>query len=472
MSKRIALIVATYEYQDTGLRQLVAPAQDTEALARVLKEPEIGGFDVQELVNRPSYEVNRQIESFFTDRRLKRDDLLLFYFSGHGIKDEEGRLYFATPDTRRDQLRTTAITATLIHDVMRYSRSRRQVLILDCCYSGAFPRGMLARGDEAVGTKERFEGRGRVVLTASDSMQYAFEGDAVEGEGVCSIFTSVLVRGLETGEADLDRDGNVTLDELYDYVFDCVIDETPQQRPGKWAFDVQGDIIIARRAYPVIKPAEFSPDRMIWPNDGKEMVRVSAGVFLYGDKKREVDLPEFWIDKTPVTNAEYARFVADTDRKPPEHWKGKTPSQKIVDHPVTNVSWHDAVAYAKWAGKRLPTEQEWEKAARGTDGRKYPWGDQEPTPDLCNFDGNIGSTTLVGQYSPQGDSPYGCADMAGNVWEWTPSDYERGGKVLRGGSWFTIANHVRSAYRYRNYPGDTGDDSWGFRCVGAAASSQ
>jgi formylglycine-generating enzyme required for sulfatase activity len=92
----------------------------------------------------------------------------------------------------------------------------------------------------------------------------------------------------------------------------------------------------------------------------------------------------------------------------------------ITDHPV-RVSWHDAVAYATWAGKRLPSEEEWEKAARGTDGRKYPWGDEEPTPDLCNFGKNEGGTTPVGKYSPQGDSPYGCADMAGNVWEWTSS---------------------------------------------------
>lgn len=209
-----------------------------------------------------------------------------------------------------------------------------------------------------------------------------------------------------------------------------------------------------KAAGPVMAPGD------LWtsPQDGKEMVLVPAGEFLYGDEKKKVNLPEFWIDKTPVTNAEYARFVAATGHKPPEHWKGKTPPRKIADHPATYVSWHDAVAYAEWAGKRLPTEEEWEKAARGTDGRKYPWGDQSPDSKLCNFGKNVGGTTPVGKYSPQGDSPYGCMDMAGNVWEWVEN------QVLRGGSWTYVAYVVRSAYRSRCDP-DARYDYVGFRCA-------
>jgi formylglycine-generating enzyme required for sulfatase activity len=166
------------------------------------------------------------------------------------------------------------------------------------------------------------------------------------------------------------------------------------------------------------------------------MVRVPAGKFLYGDDKSEVELPEFWIDKAPVTEAEYARFVAEMGHEPPSHWKGKSPPKQIADHPVTWVSWYDAVAYAKWVGGRLPTEQEWEKAARGMDGREYPWG--EWAEGDCNSeDRSIGDTTPVGKYSPQGDSPYGCVDMAFNVWEWTTSKWEPGDKrrVVRGGPW-------------------------------------
>ncbi len=102
------------------------------------------------------------------------------------------------------------------------------------------------------------------------------------------------------------------------------------------------------------------------------MVCIPAGEFLYGDKKEKRELSEFWIDKTPVTNGEYAQFVIATGREPPEHWKGKTPPEDIADHPVIYVSWHDAVAYAGWAGKRLPTEEEWEKAVRVPVGKSTP----------------------------------------------------------------------------------------------------
>jgi formylglycine-generating enzyme required for sulfatase activity len=187
-----------------------------------------------------------------------------------------------------------------------------------------------------------------------------------------------------------------------------------------------------------------------------EMVLIPAGEFLYGflygDEKKKVTLPEFWIDKTPVTNAEYARFVADTGHEPPRHWKGKTPPQKIADHPVTYVSWHDAVAYAEWAGKRLPTEEEWEKAARGSDGRVYPWGDGFDKNRCNTKESGIGKTTPVGQYSPQGDSPYGCVDMAGNVWEWTASDYDKNRKVVRGGSWGYLQQDARCSARNGGNP--------------------
>ena len=242
--KRFALIIASYQYRDEGLRQLVAPPQDAMDLAKVLSDPAIGNYEVQTILNKPSYEANRAIEAFFADRN--RNDLLLLYFSGHGIKDEDGKLYFATPDTSRKLLRTTTIPATFVNEVMRRSRSRQQVLILDCCYSGAFAKGMVAKADRTIGTKERFGGKGRVILTASDALQYAFEGDKITGKDmVRSVFTHTLIHGLRTGEADLDRNGHVSPDDLYDYVLERITEKTPHQRPEKWALGVQGEIIIA-----------------------------------------------------------------------------------------------------------------------------------------------------------------------------------------------------------------------------------
>lgn len=257
---RFALIIATYQYDDADLCQLISPAHDAEALAQVLKDPVIGGFDVRTLLNKPSHEVRVEINTFFADR--ERDDLLLLYFSCHGIKDEDGILYFSTTDTKRNLLPATAIDSPFVNKIMQRSRSRKQVLLLDCCYSGAFARGTPARADTAIDTKERFDGKGIFVLTASDAMQYSFEGDRVKGVAAPSVFTSSLVHGLKTGAADSDGDGDITPDELYEYVYKTVIDKKPEQRPRRWNFDVEGKIVLARNPNPIVKPVEL-PSKLL-----------------------------------------------------------------------------------------------------------------------------------------------------------------------------------------------------------------
>lgn len=258
VTNRHALIIATYQFEDPDLKQLLAPAQDAEALGRLLRNPAIGCFEVKTLLNEPSHKVKQAIESFFADR--KRDDLLLLYYSGHGVKDEDGELYFATHDTRRKILESTSVRANFVNRMMGRSRSCKQVLLLDCCYSGAFARGMVAKAGGDIGTKERFEGHGRVVLTASDAMQYAFEGDAIKGQGVRSFFTQAVVEGIETGEADLDRDGLIALDELHKYVHRRVTRESPNQSPRKWVFDVEGKIFIAWNPHPVNRAVDLTSD--------------------------------------------------------------------------------------------------------------------------------------------------------------------------------------------------------------------
>ncbi|MFD0412333.1 caspase family protein [Streptomyces sp. NPDC127108] len=243
MGRRLALLIATYDYQDAGLRQLTSPAHDAEALAAVLRDPEIAGFEVTTLINQPHHLVGEAVGDFYRDRR--RGDLTLLYFTGHGLKDDGGRLYLAMANTRRDSLLFTALSAEQIDQAMEGCASRQKVLVLDCCYSGAFPAGRISKGDTAVHALERFQGRGRTVLTASDATQYSFEGNQPQGHAAQSVFTRYLVAGLRDGSADLDGDGDITLDELYGYVHDRVIDEMPQQRP-KRLDSVEGRIVIAR----------------------------------------------------------------------------------------------------------------------------------------------------------------------------------------------------------------------------------
>ena len=251
---RLALIIASSEFSDPTLKRLITPGKDATELARVLENRNIGNFKVKTLINRPYVEIQSKIEDLFAE--CTRDDLVLLYFSGHGIKDDDGRLYLAATDTRRNRLRSSAISTNFINENMTDSRSRQQILILDCCHSGAFARGMTAKGGDSVDIKERFQGYGRIVLTASNSTQYAFQGDEVIGEAQKSVFTRYLVSGLETGNADYNNDGWISLKELYDFVRDNVVKETPLQTPGMWVFDLQGDIRIAttprgRRKKPV-----------------------------------------------------------------------------------------------------------------------------------------------------------------------------------------------------------------------------
>jgi len=241
-----------------------------------------------------------------------------------------------------------------------------------------------------------------------------------------------------------------------------------------------------------------------------QMVRIPAGKFLMGSTQEQealaikdglaknlaeveqpqhsVELSEYSIGKYPVTNREYQAFVREVKFRSPESWDNDQYPAEKGDHPVVNISWEDAAAYCKWlsekTGKayRLPTEAEWEKAARGTDGRIYPWGDKFTRKMANTEEALIGETTPVGQFSPKGDSPFGCVDMAGNVWEWC-ADWFRGReyqnrangevtdpcgtdsgneRVERGGSFYNERKHARCAYR-RGYSPHYWDRHTGFR---------
>ncbi len=214
---------------------------------------------------------------------------------------------------------------------------------------------------------------------------------------------------------------------------------------------------------------ESLPREIIWLKDGAEMVLVAPGEFLFGKNKEKMTLDSFYIDKFPLTNERYRKFVKATRHKAPFvkedwakslNWRRNNYPKGRANHPAVLVSLTDAVAYCKWAGKKLPTEEQWEKAARGSDGRIYPWGNDFDEKKCNTHFSGIGDTTPVGRY-PDGVSPYGCYDMAGNVWEWTVS---RIGAVVRGGSFFDGDAEARCDMRVRaQSPMDTKCNNIGFR---------
>ena len=707
MSSKFALVIANTEYQDTSFARLTAPSKDAEEFAQVLRDEKLAAFDdVEVLLNEGESKIRRVIARFLANRN--RDDLLLLYFSGHGIRNEQGQLFLAAHDTEINILEASGIPAEFITYAMNNSRSQRQLLILDCCNSGAFAYGTKAAN--AVGTSmgiaTAFEGRGfgRVVLTATDATQYAWEGDKVIGDTQKSVFTHFLIEGLK-GEADRDGDGRIDIDELYDYTYEQVVGSTPKQTPGKWSYKQQGDIILRENLPPrEVKPAplptelldllshpnpnvrkvgiqelitlidganpgltraaqdklreieqeddsltmrkiaraeleararaldkvisqepskEISRDNLAaqkpppveipkidqkqyevikepvselpltgappkstllqrpipkisipnlnwkllsgiaggllvitlciwgivsrWNNfsslasmptptltstltptfapaktntpvtiipsdtpmptlsigstmvgeDGMPLLIVPAGEFTMGSENGEdaekpvhkVYLDAFWIDKTEVTNKMYSLCVEDEVCEEPTDKSSHIRSSyygnaKYDNFPVIYVDWIKAKTYCESVDRRLPTEAEWEKAARGPDGYMYPWGNSAPNDSLLNYNNKTtGDTTEVGIF-PNGASPYGAMDMSGNVWEWVadwysatyyaslpksnPSGPDSGQfRSLRSGSWFWDEYYARSAFRNKSDP--TGEDlNIGFRCAMSA----
>lgn len=221
------------------------------------------------------------------------------------------------------------------------------------------------------------------------------------------------------------------------------------------------------------------------PHDGATYVYIPAGEFRRGSAEaqdempvQEISLDAFWIMRTEVTNAQYARCVDAGACTPPSNDRWLDPT--YADHPVTHVDWERANTYATWVGGRLPTETEWEKAARGTDERMYPWGDEAPTDHQLNYNYQEGDTVPVGSYDA-GASPYGLLDMAGNVEEWVadwyaddayvraPAQNPQGPaegifRVVRGGSFNSSRLDVRTTARGRALP-NSAFPSVGFRVM-------
>lgn len=253
----------------------------------------------------------------------------------------------------------------------------------------------------------------------------------------------------------------------------------------------------------VAAPAVVSQTSLNPPADNEKpgpMVLIPEGAFVMGSDDRlpdegpahKVNLKAYWIDVYEVTNEQYKAFIDATDRRSPSHFRNRTFPGGKGDHPVTEVTWYDAEAYCQWAGKRLPTDQEWEKAARSTDGRMFPWGNEfdsnkANTPQRWVKLKREGDTMPVGSFA-DGVSPYGLYDMSGNVWEWTASwytaypgnthpteNYGEQYKTLKGGSWWDCSFYKcgisAPVFNRSFFLRGTHNKSFGFRCAKNAAAA-
>lgn len=199
------------------------------------------------------------------------------------------------------------------------------------------------------------------------------------------------------------------------------------------------------------------------PYDGSLMVKIEGSIFLSGSNNEPIWVPAFYIDIYPMNNAGYGRFTSATGHPVPQHWIDGKPPDGLSDHPAVFVTWNDATAYTKWAGKALPTSHQWEKASRGTRGGVYPWGDQ-PTPAKCNVrESGVGAATPVDCYQ-SGVSPYGVYDMCGNVWEWCSTETRPGRHELKGGAWTSPFNQATPS-SFNDAAATMCDDDTGFRCA-------
>jgi hypothetical protein len=222
---KVALLIGVSEYV-SGLNPLPAALNDIAEMKNILQHSEMGGFDeVKSLVNPDSQEMQIEIARLFANRA--KTDLLLLYFSGHGIRDEKGTFYFATRNTQKELVMATAVPARFVHDVMNASRSAHQAIILDSCNSEAFNPEYQTKSAPAIDFQEQLGAKGRVVLASSAFNEYSYErkGDRL------SVYTQHLVEGMTTGHADIDRDGYISMQDLHDYASNCFRDSDFEMTP-------------------------------------------------------------------------------------------------------------------------------------------------------------------------------------------------------------------------------------------------
>ena len=612
MSRRTALLIVTTSTGDESFAQLAPPEIDLAALSAALADPSVGGFELTQLVDKDVQTLREAIVRLY--RSAGPQDVALLYYAGHAIQDQFGEMYLTARNTQIDVLEATGVQAAFLRDQLDKSRSDQKVVLLDCPTIAAFDGARPLVGSSS-GIVESIEGsrRGRFFICSTDLIGAALEGRQLTGEPSRGGLSQLVHQGLKTGEADLNLDGQVTVEELYEYIYDRAASRDPASRamPHRSSSPDLGEILIAKN--PVWQPLELPPELrealhspLAWMRQGAvpelermltgqnkklslaaraalatlttdqapEIARSATAVLqakvssapatapestpspptpgttrrgvariptlgwlagglvllfalglaagaVFGPKQEalpteavpspesvqaspvvetasstpqpeptlapEAPLPAsmgmvpipagtypigsnlavalaaYWIDQFEVSNTDFAAYLDATNQPLPRYWVEDNIPSEMGDHPVRTVSWDLADSYCRWSGKRLPSEAEWEVAARGPRGLQYPWGEQEGAVELPP-----GGTYPVGSISAN-RSVFGVYDLAGNVWEWVDVPYSplrEGERVLRGG-----ANNFPNDMTYRligNPEASNTVSDAGFRCAAEA----
>ena len=507
--KRVALVIGNGAYANSPLRN---PVNDARAMTTTLRSL---GFEVISRENIDEKSMRRAILEF--GDKLKDGGVGVFFYAGHGMQ-VAGRNFLipigAEISSERD-VELEALDVARVLARMDEAKNRLNIVILDACRDNPFGRSF----------RSSSRGLAQIDAPAGTLIAYATSPGrlARDGEGKNGLYTSELLKAMQ--------EPGLKLEDVFKKVRQAVRVRTAGEQVPWEASSVEGDFMFALAALPRASTATSS--RTGLPVDEREMVLIPAGEFWMGSTAAEIDrfkqecqrsgdgaprcrdwfdreqprhrvvLDAFSIDRYEVTNSAFERFTSQSGFRTTAERVGRGRSliplndqwdwhniegaswrapngggdAAPIDHPVVQISWHDAHAYCKWAGKRLPTEAEWEKAARGTDARLYPWGNAW---SAALGDVNWTTTSRIG-LRPDAMSPYGVNDMAGNVWEWVndwfgatyyqqspernPTGPAGGGrKVMRGGAWLQRPLNMRTSFR-NSGPPDATYNNVGIRCA-------
>jgi formylglycine-generating enzyme required for sulfatase activity len=458
--QRVALVIGNGAYDDAPLQN---PPNDAEAISRALREC---GFKVTEKIDADQREIEDAIRAF--GKQIQRGGVGLFYYAGHGmqVKGTNYLIPVGTVVEAEDEVKYKAVDAGMVLSKMESAGNRVNIIILDACRNNPFARSFRSVGR---GLKRMDAPTGSLLAYATAPGKMADDG--TEGNG---LYTSMLLKHMKTP--------GLQIELMLKRVRNDIIEATGGKQVSWESSSLVGDF------YFVLQPPEHTLPRLSTDvhEIDMEMVFIPSGYFTMGSKNgnrdeipvHKVNLDSFYIDVYEVT-ADHYRACMDAGRcgEPAIGNYCTSGKPSAGDHPVTCVTWYQAEEFCLWAKKRLPTEAEWEKAARGTDERTYPWGEERLSKP--NLRGGYGYTSSVGNFP--GVSPYGVFGMAGNVWEWVQDNYDseyysygerrnpRGPdegreKVIRGGSWEDASAALRTSNRNK-YPPHMGYFNVGFRCA-------